>query len=133
MLIPGPIGSVLRFALFLFFIVLIGRLILDWVQAFARDWRPRGPMLVVAEVVYTITDPPLSALRKVIPPLTARAAPPRPRLPGPDVRDHRADVHHLAAWPSPNRTGVDPLGWRANRGSGMLDLHLLMPANEVTT
>jgi YggT family protein len=70
MLIPGPIGSVLRLALFLFFIILIGRLILDWVQAFSRDWRPRGPMLVVAEVVYTITDPPLRALRKVIPPLT---------------------------------------------------------------
>ncbi|HEX5429365.1 MAG TPA: YggT family protein [Pedococcus sp.] len=70
MLIPGPIGSVLRLALFLFFIVLIGRLILDWVQAFSRDWRPRGPMLVVAEVVYTVTDPPLRALRKVIPPLT---------------------------------------------------------------
>jgi YggT family protein len=61
---------VLRLALFLFFIVLIGRLILDWVQAFSRDWRPRGPMLVVAEVVYTVTDPPLRALRKVIPPLT---------------------------------------------------------------
>ena len=70
MLIPGPIGSVLRLALFLFFIILIGRLILDWVQAFSRDWRPRGPMLVVAEVVYTVTDPPLRALRKVIPPLT---------------------------------------------------------------
>ena len=70
MLIPGPIGSVLRFALFLFFIVLIGRLVLDWVQAFSRDWRPRGPMLVVAEVVYTVTDPPLRALRRVIPPLT---------------------------------------------------------------
>ena len=69
-MIPGPVGSVLRLALFLFFIVLIGRLILDWVQAFSRDWRPRGPMLVVAEVVYTVTDPPLRALRKVIPPLT---------------------------------------------------------------
>ena len=70
MLVPGPIGSVLRFALFLFFVVLLGRLVLDWVQAFARDWRPRGPLLVVAEVVYTITDPPLKALRRVIPPLT---------------------------------------------------------------
>jgi YggT family protein len=70
MLIPGPIGSVLRLALFLYFIVLIGRLNLDLVQAFSRDWRPRGPMLVVAEVVYTVTDPPLRALRKVIPPLT---------------------------------------------------------------
>jgi YggT family protein len=93
MLIPGPIGSVLRLALFLFFIVLIGRLILDWVQAFSRDWRPRGPMLVVAEVVYTITDPPLRALRKVI----------------------RSSM--LAGEPR----------------SGMLDPHLLMTANEVTT
>jgi YggT family protein len=70
MLIPGPVGSVLRFALFLFFVILLGRLVLDWVQAFARDWRPRGALLVVAELVYTVTDPPLKALRKVIPPLT---------------------------------------------------------------
>jgi YggT family protein len=69
-MIPGPVGSVLRFALFLFFIVLLGRLVLDWVQAFARQWRPRGALLVVAEAIYTITDPPLRALRKVIPPLT---------------------------------------------------------------
>lgn len=70
MLVPGPIGSVLRFALFLFFVVLLGRLVLDWVQAFARDWRPRGVLLVVAEVVYTITDPPLKALRRIIPPMS---------------------------------------------------------------
>jgi YggT family protein len=63
------IASVLRFVVFMFFVVLIARLVLDWVQAFARDWRPRGPVLVVAEVVYSITDPPLRALRKVIPPL----------------------------------------------------------------
>jgi YggT family protein len=70
MLVPGPIGSVLRFALFLFFVVLLGRLVLDWVQAFARDWRPRGVLLVVAEVVYTVTDPPLKALRRLIPPMS---------------------------------------------------------------
>jgi len=70
MLIPGPVGSVLRLALFLFFIVLIGRLVLDWVQVFSREWRPRGALLVVAEVVYTVTDPPLRALRRVIPPLS---------------------------------------------------------------
>ncbi|WP_457253013.1 YggT family protein [Pedococcus sp. P5_B7] len=64
------IASVLRFAVFLFFVILLGRLVLDWVQAFARDWRPRGPLLVVAEFIYTITDPPLKALRRVIPPLT---------------------------------------------------------------
>ena len=69
-MVPGPIGSVLRFALFLFFVVLLGRLVLDWVQAFARDWRPRGLLLVVAEVVYTVTDPPLKALRRLIPPIS---------------------------------------------------------------
>lgn len=52
-----------------FFILLIGRLVLDWIQVFAREWRPRGPVLVIAEVIYTVTDPPLKALRKVIPPL----------------------------------------------------------------
>ena len=51
------------------FFVLIARLVLDYVQMFARSWRPTGPVLVLAEVIYTITDPPLKALRRVIPPL----------------------------------------------------------------
>jgi YggT family protein len=58
------------FLLQLFLLCLVVRLVLDWVQFFARDWRPRGVMLVIAEAVYTVTDPPLRALRKVIPPLT---------------------------------------------------------------
>ena len=52
----------LYYIVFLFFIVLIGRLVLDWIQVFARDWRPRGAMLVVAEGVYSATDPPLRVL-----------------------------------------------------------------------
>jgi YggT family protein len=56
-------------AVFLFLVLLIGRFILELVQSFARDWRPRGVILVVAEVVYTITDPPLKLLRRLIPPL----------------------------------------------------------------
>lgn len=61
--------SLLNLLLFLYFIVLIGRLILDWVQVFSPQWRPSGPILVVAEVLYTLTDPPLRALRRVVPPL----------------------------------------------------------------
>ena len=53
----------------IFFICLIGRLILDWVQALSREWRPRGAVLVGAEGVYTVTDPPLKLLRRVLPPL----------------------------------------------------------------
>jgi YggT family protein len=64
------IRSILYFIVLIFFIVLIGRLILDWIQVFARDWRPRGLVLVIAEAVYSVTDPPLKALRRVLPPLT---------------------------------------------------------------
>jgi YggT family protein len=59
----------LYYVVFVFFILLIGRLILDWIQVFARDWKSRGPVLVVAEAVYTVTDPPLRALRRVIKPI----------------------------------------------------------------
>ena len=62
------LGAV-KFVIWLFLIVLIIRLVLDWVQMFARDWRPRGAVLVGAEVVYSTTDPPLKALRRILPPL----------------------------------------------------------------
>ena len=54
---------------FIFFIILIGRLVIDWIQVFARDWRPRGVVLVICEGIYSATDPPLKALRRLLPPL----------------------------------------------------------------
>jgi YggT family protein len=63
------VRTVLYLVVLVFFVFLIVRLVLDWIQAFARDWRPRGVMLVVAEAVYSVTDPPLRALRRIIPPL----------------------------------------------------------------
>lgn len=62
--------DLLRVVVLLFILVLLVRLVLDWVQYFAREWRPRGVALVVAEVTYSVTDPPLRALRRLIPPLT---------------------------------------------------------------
>jgi len=62
--------AILALVIQLFVAVLLVRLVFDWIQVLARDWRPRGVVLVIAEVVYTITDPPLRALRRVIPPLT---------------------------------------------------------------
>lgn len=56
-------------ALLVYVVVLLLRLVFDWIQVFARDWRPRGLVLVVAESVYTVTDPPLRLLRRVIPPI----------------------------------------------------------------
>lgn len=63
------VGLILSYVLGLYLIVLIGRLVFDWVQVFARDWRPQGPVLVLANGLYALTDPPLNALRRVIPPL----------------------------------------------------------------
>lgn len=61
--------QVLYDVLLAFVIVLVVRLVFDYVQMFARDWRPHGGALVVLEICYSITDPPLRALRRVIPPL----------------------------------------------------------------
>jgi YggT family protein len=61
--------SLLRFVIWIFLVVLIIRLVFDWVQMFSRDWRPRGIVLVLAEGAYSVTDPPLRALRRVLPPL----------------------------------------------------------------
>jgi YggT family protein len=59
--------------LYLILLVFIGllwiRFIVDWVQVFARQWEPRGPLLVALEGVYSATDPPIVALRRVVPPL----------------------------------------------------------------
>jgi YggT family protein len=63
------IGQLLYVLLWIFLVLLFVRLVVDWVQFFARSWEPRGILLVALEGVYTVTDPPLKALRKVIPPL----------------------------------------------------------------
>lgn len=57
------------FVVLLFLLALFGRLVFDWIQVFARDWKPSGPALIIAEAVYTVTDPPIKGLRRLIPPL----------------------------------------------------------------
>ncbi|MEU0516275.1 YggT family protein [Streptosporangium sp. NPDC006007] len=65
----GIVSEILVAVLSLYLVLLIGRMIFETVQSFARQWRPTGPILVLAEVVYTLTDPPLKFLRRFIPPL----------------------------------------------------------------
>jgi YggT family protein len=60
---------VLTYVLSLYLVVLIGRMIISWIQAFARSWYPHGIILVIAETIFTLTDPPLKFLRRYIPPL----------------------------------------------------------------
>jgi YggT family protein len=65
----GIVFGLIYIVLLLFFVALIIRLVYEWVQMFARQWRPRGVALITAHVVYSLTDPPLKALRRLIPPL----------------------------------------------------------------
>ena len=63
------VGSIIHVLLFTFIALLWIRFIVDWVQVFAKSWSPHGVLLVILEVVYSVTDPPIKALRRVIPPL----------------------------------------------------------------
>jgi YggT family protein len=65
----GLVFGLVYIVLLFIFVALIVRLVFDWVQMFAREWRPRGMALVAAHAVYSVTDPPLKVLRRVIPPL----------------------------------------------------------------
>jgi YggT family protein len=63
----STIAALISSLLNLYFLILIARLVLEYVSIFARDWRPKGPLLLLSETVYTLTDPPLNAIRKVVP------------------------------------------------------------------
>jgi len=61
--------SIVFWALQAFLWLMLIRLVVDWVQVFARSWTPHGPVLFVLEIVYTITDPPIRFVRRFVPPL----------------------------------------------------------------
>ena len=63
------VGLVIHIILWVFIALLWVRFVVDWVQVFARSWVPRGVILVLLEGVYSATDPPIKALRRVVPPL----------------------------------------------------------------
>ncbi len=60
---------VLTYLLEIYLLLLIGTMVVSWIQAFARDWEPKGVVLVICESILTATDPPLKLLRRYIPPL----------------------------------------------------------------
>lgn len=62
-------GVVIHYILWFFIALLFVRFVVDWIQVFARSWTPHGPVLVVLEAVYTVTDPPIRAIRRILPPL----------------------------------------------------------------
>lgn len=67
--VVGLIASIVNALLLLYVLVLFARMILDILPMVNRGWRPRGAGLIAAEVVYTVTDPPLRLLRRFIRPV----------------------------------------------------------------
>ena len=63
------LGSVLAGILQLFLFALLGRLILDYIRMFARNWKPSGISLYFVEAIYAVTDQPMRFVGRFIPPL----------------------------------------------------------------
>ena len=63
------IGQVLYTALLVFFLLLVFRLIMEYVFMLARSFRPHGLLAMAMELAFSATDPPLKAIRRVLPPL----------------------------------------------------------------
>lgn len=63
------VGQFVEGVLWAFLVLLWIRFVFDWVQVFARSWSPSGPLLVLLEIVYSITDPPIKLLRRWIRPV----------------------------------------------------------------
>ena len=63
------VKDVVIWLLTIFLLLMFVRFIVDLVMAFSRDWRPKGALIVLFEITYTVTDPPLKALRRIIPTL----------------------------------------------------------------
>jgi len=60
---------VVYYVLWLYLVLLIGRLIIDMLQNYSRSWTPTGLLARVAEVIFTATDPPLRLLRRYLRPV----------------------------------------------------------------
>lgn len=63
------VGAFIYYPLFFFLLLLLARLIMEYVFLFARSYEPKGVVVIVVELVYSVTDPPLKFLRRFIPPL----------------------------------------------------------------
>jgi YggT family protein len=65
--------DILGFTLFVFWLLLIARVVVEFIRSFSRDWHPKGATVVILELIMTVTDPPVKLLRRIIPQLTIGA------------------------------------------------------------
>lgn len=65
----GIIGRLAYAAAGLYLLVLLIRMVLDWLRFLVPGFAPRGVLVILANLVYAATDPPIRWLRGRIPPL----------------------------------------------------------------
>lgn len=65
--------QIVRLVLYAFWLLLIARVVVEFIRSFARDWHPKGLMVVLLELIFTLTDPPVKLFRRLIPQLTIGA------------------------------------------------------------
>ena len=63
------IFQIIYLVLYLFLLTLLTRFVFSAVLAYGRRWQPGRGAAAALEVVWSVTDPPLKALRRVIRPL----------------------------------------------------------------
>ncbi len=69
----SQIAAILIGILDIFRVVLLARIILDWVRAMKPSFRPKGLFLILAELAYTLTDWAIKPLSKLIKPIKVGA------------------------------------------------------------
>lgn len=62
-----PVLLAVYWVLFAFWLLLTARVVVELVRTFAREWRPAGGVAVALETIYTVTDPPVRLVRRLIP------------------------------------------------------------------
>ncbi|HEY2983819.1 MAG TPA: YggT family protein [Jatrophihabitantaceae bacterium] len=63
------VWSVVALVLYLYFLMIVARVVIDVTRQFARSWRPAGVAAIGLEAVYSSTDPPVKLFRRLIPPV----------------------------------------------------------------
>ncbi|MBN9618455.1 MAG: YggT family protein [Actinobacteria bacterium] len=61
--------GVIGYVLYIYIVLILARIVLDYTRQFARSWRPAGVAAVGMELVYIVTDPPIRLLLRLVPPL----------------------------------------------------------------
>lgn len=62
-------GAIIYALVGLYSLLVIVRIVIEMVQAFSKQFDPPHWFIMVAEPIFRMTDPPVNALRKLIPPL----------------------------------------------------------------